>query len=173
MKIQQAGSHIDHMLRQTRIHHVQLSMMADMKANGLITIAAVMVTFSAPFLEREQFRAAVLVLMGFCLVTILLGTYTVMPGTRLRIRKGAAARAPGSNLLFFGTFAAMEYEQFEAEMEELMNDPSRTYEVQVREIYTLGRYLACKKYRALRCAYLVFTSGLLAAGGTLVWCLKG
>ena len=72
MKIQHAGSHLDHMLRQTRMHHVQLSLMADLKANALMTMAAVMLTFSAPFLIRPQFQAAVVVLMCFCLLTILL-----------------------------------------------------------------------------------------------------
>ncbi len=32
----------------------------------------------------------------------------------------------------------MDYAQFEAAMEEMLNDLSRAYEVQVREIYSLG-----------------------------------
>ena len=38
MKINQPGAHLDHMMRQTRIHHVQLSSMADIKANMLLTL---------------------------------------------------------------------------------------------------------------------------------------
>jgi len=170
MKIQQAGSHLDHMLRQTRMHHVQLSVMADIKANALMTIAAVMLTFSAPWIVREQFRAAVIVLMCFCLLTILLATFAVMPGTPLRMKKKAPVdiATPGFDLLFFGSFIYLDYEQFEAAMEEIMNDPSKTYQAQVREIYTLGTYLAGKKYRLLRCAYLAFVTGLLASGATLL-----
>ena len=63
MKIEQPGFHLDHMMRQTRIHHVQLSIMADVKANGLMTIAALILTFSAPFIVQEQFRAAVAAIM--------------------------------------------------------------------------------------------------------------
>ena len=165
MKIQQAGSHLDHMLRQTRIHHVQLSVMADMKANGLMTIAAIMLTFSAPFVVREQFRFAVIALMISCLLTIVLATFAVMPGTPLRIRKTAQPdiQHPKFNLLFFGSFVTMGYEQFAAAMEEMMNDPSKTYEAQVREIYTLGVFLAAKKYRFLRFAYLAFVAGLFAS----------
>lgn len=162
MRIQQAGAHLDHMLRQTRMHHVQLSVMADVKANALMTIAAVMLTFSAPFIAREQFRSAVIVLMIFSVATIVLSMFAVMPSTPLRIGKFAPAdaRHASFNLLFFGSFVRMEYEQFEAAMEELMNDPSKTYEAQVREIYTLGVFLATKKYRFLRFAYLAFASGL-------------
>ena len=170
MKIQQAGSHLDHMLRQTRMHHVQLSVMADLKANALMTIAAVILTFSAPFIVREQFRAAVIVLMSFCLLTILLATFAVMPRTRSDTRKKLPTdfKKPDFNLLFFGSFISMDYEQFESAMEEVMNDPTKTYQVQVREIYTLGVYLAAKKYRLLRFAYLAFIMGLFVSGAALL-----
>src|SRR3954452_8806273 len=112
MKVEQAGGHLDQMLRQTRVHHVKLSMMADVKANGLMTIAAVMLTFSAPFIVREQFRYAVLTIMISCLATILLATFAIMPATPLRIRKAAQPnlRHPKFNLLFFGSFVALDFE---------------------------------------------------------------
>jgi hypothetical protein len=171
MNIQKAGSHLDHMLRQTRIHHVQLSMMADVKANGLMTISAILMTFSAPFILREQFRLAVIALMISSLLTIVLATLAVMPGTPLRIRKIAQpdVRHPKFNLLFFGSFVALEYEQFETAMEEVLNDPSKNYEVQVREIFTLGMFLGTKKYRYLRFAYLVFVIGLFISALILGW----
>ncbi len=63
----------------------------------------------------------------------------------------------------------MDYPHFEAAMEEMLNDPSRAYEVQVREIYSLGVYLAAKKYPFLRFAYLAFVIGLFASGVLLTW----
>ena len=45
-------------------------------------------------------------------------------------------------------------------MEEMMNDASRAYEAQVREVYLLGTFLAVRKYRFLRLAYLAFIAGL-------------
>jgi hypothetical protein len=44
MEITQHGSHLDHMLNQTRLHHAQISAMADIKANILMTIYAVVIT---------------------------------------------------------------------------------------------------------------------------------
>lgn len=171
MKIRQAGAHLDHMLRQTRMHHTQLSTMADLKANGLMTIAAVMLTFSAPLVTRPNFEAAVIVLMAFCLTTIVLAVFTVMPGAPMRVPKGQAPNLshPSFNLLFFGCFASMNYSQFSEAMEEMMNDTGKTYEAQVREIYTLGKFLAEKKYRFLRYAYLSFASGLFISVSVLAW----
>ena len=175
MKIDQPGSHLDHMMRQTRIHHVQLSIMADVKANGLMTISAIILTFSAPFIVREQFTSAVVAAMSSCLLTILLATFAVMPGATGRIHNRAepGVRHPRFNLLFFGSFVALNYEQFEAAMEEVLNDASKNYEVQVREIYTLGVYLAAKKYRFLRWAYIVFVIGLFLSGLLLAWSVFG
>ena len=169
MKIQQAGSHLDHMMRQTRMHHIQLSMMADVKANALMTISAVMMTFSAPFVTREAFRAAVIVLICSSLLTIVLATFAVMPKIFLGQKTAPKESDEGFNLLFFGTFTAMHWRQFEAAMEDMMNDPSKTYEAQVREVYVLGQYLARKKYRFLGLAYAAFTTGLVACGVTLLW----
>jgi hypothetical protein len=40
--------------------------------------------------------------------------------------------------------------------------------VQIKEVYVLGCFLAAKKYRFLRLAYLAFLAGLLASGVTLL-----
>ena len=54
MEIKQPGTHIDHMVRQTRMHHVQLSSMADMKANILLTMASVVFTLSVRYITEPQ-----------------------------------------------------------------------------------------------------------------------
>jgi hypothetical protein len=51
-------------------------------------------------------------------------------------------------------------------MEEIMNDPNLTYEVQVKELYTLGMFLAKKKYRFLKLAYITFIIGAFASAAT-------
>ena len=38
MNIVKPGAHLGHMLRTTRLHHVQLNNMADVKANMMLTI---------------------------------------------------------------------------------------------------------------------------------------
>ncbi len=171
MKIDKPGPHLDHMLRQTRLHHAQLSSMADMKANMLMTMSSVVITLSAPHLFSPLFRWPVIILGMFCFLTIVLAIYAVMPKVPLSFESTAPPdiHSPTFNLLFFGDFIRLDYAHFEAAMEEIMNDPSRTYQAQIREIYTLGRFLALKKYRTLRLAYLSFVIGLIASGATLIF----
>ncbi|MES1194583.1 MAG: Pycsar system effector family protein, partial [Opitutus sp.] len=100
----------------------------------------------------------------------LLAAYAVMPKLPFSGRSAAPpeVRDPRFNLLFFGDFTGLSYAQFEAEMERVMNDPSAVYQAQVREIYTLGVFLAEKKYRFLRLAYTTFIVGLFASFATLL-----
>ena len=171
MKINSSGNEINYLLQQTRVHHMQLSSMADLKANMLLTMASIVVTLAAPQAMKAGSQAPLLVLIGFSLMTILLAAYAVMPKLPFSGRNAKApdVQSPQFNLLFFGDFTGLTYEQFEAEMEQVMNDPSRVFQVQVREIYTLGTFLAHKKYRYLRLAYTTFILGLFASFITLLF----
>jgi hypothetical protein len=171
MKITTSGNEVNYLLQQTRAHHVQLSSMADLKANMLLTMASIVITLAAPQVMKTGAQSPLLVLMGFCLMTILLAAYAVMPKVPLSHRGQAVpdVQSPQFNLLFFGDFTGLSYAQFEAEMERVMNDPSLAYQAQVREIYTLGTFLAQKKYRYLRLAYVTFITGLFASFVTLLF----
>jgi hypothetical protein len=170
MKIHNPGNEINYLLQQTRVHHMQLSSMADLKANMLLTMASIVVTLAAPQAMKAGSQLPLLVLIGFSLLTILLAAYAVMPKLPFTSHHATAPeiRSPQFNLLFFGDFTGLSYEQFEAEMERVLNDPSQVYQVQVREIYTLGVFLAQKKYRFLRLAYTSFIVGLFASFLTLL-----
>jgi hypothetical protein len=172
MKINAPGGHLDQLLRQTRAHHAHLSSMADVKANMLLTMSSIVVTLAAPQVMKAGSQLPLIVLIIFSLITILLAAYAVMP--KMPFLGGGAPQAPDVksphfNLLFFGDFTRLDYTQFEAEMETLLNDPSQVYEVQVREIYTLGTFLAKTKYHYLRLAYCTFILGILASVVTLLF----
>lgn len=174
MKINQPGAHLDQMLRQTRAHHVQLSAMADTKANMLMTLSAVVVTLTVPHVFKPGFTWPFAVLIAFCLVTVTFAAYAVMPKSPPSVKNSPPPDVNDVrfNLLFFGDFVRLDYPKFEAAMESMMNDPSRAYEAQVRELYVLGNFLAQKKYRFLRLAYLTFLIGLFASFLTMFVSVK-
>jgi len=167
MQIKTPANEINYLLQQTRVHHMQLSSMADLKANMLLTMSSIVVTLAAPrVFVAGTLQWPLVMLIFFSLITILLAAYAVMP--KLPFWSGQTATVPDVasphfNLLFFGDFTGMDYAHFSAAMETVLNDPSRVYETQVREIYILGCFLAHTKYRYLRLAYMTFISGLLAS----------
>jgi hypothetical protein len=144
------------------MHHVQLSAMADVKANIMLTLAAVVTTFSIGYLSDPVLRWPVVVLILFCVATVFFAAYAVMP--KLDFDFQPQSKALDCNVLFFGNFMNLDYEEFREIMAEVMQSPENTYEAQIREVYELGVYLGHQKYRFVRLAYLTFIGGLLSSG---------
>ncbi len=164
MEITAPGGHLDHYIRQTRAHHVQLSYMADIKANMILTISSLMIPLSLRYLSEPEFKWPAIIMVLFCISTVILAAVAAMPGVPLtgpRNNVKPDINDPSYNILFFGNFFSLDYPAFVEAMEEIMNDHSRTYEMQLREIYVTGKYLAKNKYRFVRLAYLSFITGLL------------
>jgi len=163
MKIIEPSVHLDHMLRQTRVHHVQLSSMVDLKANMLLTIASVVLTLAVPHIMKPNLKLALIVLIVFCMLTIFLAIYAVVPKMPLTIKRDSRpdTKSPFFNLLFFGDFVNLEYDEYEKAMTDIMKDTDKLYRAELKEIYTLGMFLATKKYKYLQLAYISFIAGLV------------
>jgi hypothetical protein len=170
MEIKQPAAHLDQMIRQTRAHHVSLSSMADKKANMMLTIASLMIPLSTGFLYDERSRLAAVALIGFCVLTILLAAYAAMPKIKTGNKPDATLdlKEISFNLLFFGSFVHMGYSEYKNAMEKMMNNPNEVYETQVREIYTMGQYLAQKKYRFVQFSYLSFIAGIISSSAIYI-----
>ncbi|ATX76931.1 MAG: DUF5706 domain-containing protein [Reinekea forsetii] len=170
MHIQTPAVHVDHMLKQTRQHHVTLSSMADAKANMLLTMSSVVATLCLPQLSNLAYRPALGTLMFFCLITIFFACYAVMPKMSMAKRPDGDLELsnPNFNPMFFGDFHTIKFDDYLVMMERTLNDSSLSYEIQLREIYGLGQYLAKKKYRLLRYGYLTFLTGFGSAAVILI-----
>ncbi|MEN8244131.1 MAG: Pycsar system effector family protein [Thermodesulfobacteriota bacterium] len=165
MDIQQPAGHLDQMIRQTRAHHVSLSSLADKKANMMLTIASLMIPLSTRFLYEEKSHLAAVTLIGFCVLTIVLAAYAAMPKLKIGNHKNSKVDKDKTsfNLLFFGSFTRMDYSEYENAMETMMSDPNKVYETQIREIYSMGHYLAQNKYKFVLFSYLSFITGILVS----------
>ncbi|MEM7332939.1 MAG: Pycsar system effector family protein [Chloroflexota bacterium] len=155
----------DRLLVQTRSHHVQLSVMADVKANIMLTLSSLVLTFSFRYLNDPILRWPVVVMIIFCIITIVVAAYAVMP--KISSGKGPSANK-SKNLLFFGNFIHMDYEEYAEKMDHVLSETNAVYEAQVREVYEMGVFLGQKKYRFVRLAYISFISGLVSSGLVLV-----
>ncbi|MBW1781522.1 MAG: hypothetical protein JRL30_12380 [Deltaproteobacteria bacterium] len=163
MEISAPGGHLDQYIRQSRAHHVQLSYMADMKANMVLTIASLMIPLSLRYLNEPEFKWAAATMICFCILTVMMAAFAAMPKVPLRTPRETVKPDlgnPSFNILYFGNFFSLDYMTFVENMQDIMNDHSRTYESQLREIYVTGQYLAQKKFRFVRLAYLSFMIGL-------------
>ena len=152
----------DVLLRTMQQHHVQLSAMADTKANILITVSSIVLTMVLGNLRDPQLRSAMLTLAGFVLVALLLAIVAVLPKYR-PLRVGPGKLPEVFNLMFFGHFAELPRERFLAEISEALKADGSVYESMARDVYSIGYYLAHYKYRFLRLSYLFFLGGFICA----------
>lgn len=161
MHIQEPRQQLDHMLRETRIHLISFSRMADTKANILLSISSVLLSISLTQASDPRFTMSIAVLVGFLLITIFLALMTVIPKLQGFRQKKASISDPSYSPLFFGNYADIPYEEYARDLEEIMNDSDRTYEIMVKEIYYSGVYLLKSKYRYIRYGYIFFFAGLI------------
>jgi hypothetical protein len=166
MHIEEPRQQLDHMLRETRIHLISFSQMADAKANILLSISSVLLSISFTKVADPHFTASITVLVGFLLITIFLALMTVIPKVQGWRRKRFSIHDPGYSPLFFGNYADVPYDEYVKDLEEIMNDPDRTYEIMVREIYNSGVYLINNKYRYISLGYIFFFTGLTVSTAT-------
>ncbi|HEX9332261.1 MAG TPA: Pycsar system effector family protein [Anaerolineales bacterium] len=161
MHINEPRQQLDHMLRETRIHLISFSQMADTKANILLSISSVLLSISLTKVSDPRFTGALIVLAGFLLITIFLALMTVTPRVQGFRHKKYSVHDPNYSPLFFGNYVDVPYDEYLKDLEEIMNDPDRTYEVMVKEIYYAGVYLVRSKYKYIRFGYLFFFTGLI------------
>jgi hypothetical protein len=163
MNIKEPRSQIDYMLRETRSQLVNFSQMADIKANILLSISSVLTTIAIAKLTDPSWTLPVAILVLFMLGAIFCALLAVIPSMRLLRPASKRANDPEFNTLFFGDYALVSYDEYLAHMETVMNDPNRLYEVQVREIYSAGKYLQNTKFNYIKYGYLLFFIGLLSS----------
>lgn len=144
-------------LRVVQQHHIQLSSMADFKANVLLGASFIILTASLKEVHDGRVSAALILII----LTVFTSAFLVLTVMLPMTSKGNNAQP---NLLFFGVFAQMPETEFEAQMLELLADEDQLHRAMIRDIYQLGRVLALKKYKHLGQAYQVFFFGLCVSG---------
>ena len=158
---------IETMFRLTSQNHVELSAMADNKANIMITVNSIIVSILVSILIRkfEEFPNLVvptIILTTVCLVTIVFAVLA----TRPNVSSGTFTRedilAKRTNLLFFGNFHNVSLQDYEAGVREMMKDSEFLYGSMTRDIYYQGKVLG-RKYKMLRISYTVFMFGFVLA----------
>lgn len=159
------GRGVETMYRTAYRTHVNLSSIADNKANIMLSINAIIIsitisTLVPSFETNEKLQIPTIVLLAVCLGSIIFATLS----TRPKITEGKVTREDiinrKSNLLFFGNFYNMDLKDFDWGMMEMIKDSDFLYSTMTRDLYFLGIVLA-KKYKYLRYCYSIFMYGLI------------
>ncbi len=154
----------DTFLRTAQQTHVQLSMMADTKANIVITVSSIVLTMALGRLDSPQLGLSAATLGLFTLAALILAILAVLPKFRpIKLSHPDAPLPDSFNLLFFGHFSELSQERFLQEINRTMQPHQGIYLSAAKDLYALGSYLAHYKYRYLRWSYLSFLTGFVSA----------
>ena len=158
----------DYSIMSAQRHHVQLSRMADAKANIIITVSSIVLTIAMGRLNDPDLRTSMMALAGFSLAALLLAILAVLPKYRPLRGLDPKQLPPGFNIMFFGHFAELPKERFFELWGDALRTDAAVYENIANDLYSIGTYLARHKYPYLRLAYLFFLTGFLVAGAILI-----
>lgn len=156
---------IQTMLRLTSDNHLELSGMADGKANILISVNAIIISVILTVLLRRleidtHLTIPTIIFLSFSVITIVIAILA----TRPKVSQGVFSREDimnkRTNLLFFGNFHKATLEEYEWGMSQMMKDQDYLYGALIKDIHQLGVVLG-RKYKLIRIAYNVFMIGIV------------
>lgn len=156
---------IETMFRLTSRNHINLSSIADSKANILISVNSIIISIVIGGLIKALDTNPHLIIptyitLAVSVVTIVFSVIALRPN----VTKGKFTRQDienkNTNLLFFGNFHGMERADYKWGMMEMLNDSNYLYSSLIDDIYFLGKVLG-KKYRYLRISYNTFMYGII------------
>lgn len=146
-------------------NHMRLNAIADRKANIMLTLNGIIISITLSIVAAESETNPRLIiptsiLIIVCLVTIIFATLS----TRPKITSGTIEKRDiedkKANLLFFGNFSRMNFEDFDWGIRKMIRDQDYLHNSMILDFYNLGKVLDLK-FRYLRICYNVFMYGLV------------
>ncbi len=158
---------IQTLFRVTLRNHIKLSDIADTKANILLSVNAIIISLALanliPKLEAESNKHLLipsLILVLFSVASIILSILSTRPNVTSGEFTKEQVKNRNVNLLFFGNYHKMPFDQFKWGMNKLIKDKDYVYEMLMLDLHLLGKVLH-RKYFLLRLTYTVFMMGII------------
>ncbi len=156
---------IETMFRTSYRTNMDLSGLADSKANIMISINGIIISIIlasiSPKIDANPWLLVpTAVLLLTCLASIALAVLAARPRVSSEVINLEDVRESNKNILFFGNFVSMPEDEFVIGIKELLQNTDNLYINMIRDIYGLGTVLE-KKFTLLRRSYNIFMGGLI------------
>ncbi len=157
---------IETMFRTSYRVHMNLSSLADAKANIMISINGIIISIIiAAISPKIDTNPWLLVPTSIMLLGSLFSIIYAVRSARPRVSSKLVSLEDVSNnhanILFFGHFTTLSEDDFVLGMSDLLSNPTTLYHNMMRDIYGLGKVLT-RKFELLRVSYNLFMFGLTA-----------
>ena len=151
---------IETMFRVTFQNHIELTGLADNKANTLININGIIISLvialvSPRIATNSWMMIPALILTVGCMVSLGYAIFASRPRIIASMVNKEMVLRNEAGILFFGNFVHMSVEEFQDTMGELLSRRSLLYDNMINNLYYMGKVLE-KKYRLLKYSYTIF-----------------
>jgi predicted metal-dependent HD superfamily phosphohydrolase len=158
---------VDTLFRVTLNNHTRLSDIADSKANILLSVNAIIISVCLSVLvpKLDAPKNSHLILPSFILLlssvlTIIFAILSTKPNVTKTTFTNQDIANRKVNLLFFGNFQQMLFDDYHNAMKDLIKDRDYIYDSMVKDLYYLGKVLD-RKYKLLSITYKIFMAGII------------
>ena len=157
---------VDNILRVNHGNQMRLGLMADAKANIMITVTSIVFSVTVANLDNEVIRWPLLTFAFGCFLALLFAIFAIIPNTNYPKVKGSNEidrKSPIFNPLFFGHFAHLDIHEYKEDYAKILMTDDGVYDSMAGDIYGQGKILALKKYKYLKWSYTSFLWGMSSA----------
>jgi hypothetical protein len=155
-------------------NHINLSAIADNKANIMISVNAILLSVLISLMTykniaetKPMILMAVIIFFITGLTSLVFAVLSARPKVTALNNNIADKKLIQKNIVFFGNFVHLDLDQYEEAMDAMFKDGELMYGNMVRDLYYLGKVLD-KKYRFLSTSYNIFMVGFVATSITLL-----
>ena len=157
---------VDNILRVNHGNQMRLGLMADAKANIMITVTSIVFSVTVANLDNEAIRWPLLGFAFGCFLALLFAIFAIIPNTDYPKVKGSQEidrESPIFNPLFFGHFAHLDIHEYKEDYAKILMTDDSVYDSMAGDIFGQGKILALKKYKYLKWSYNSFLIGMSSA----------
>lgn len=158
---------IETMFRITSANSQRLSDQADTKSHIMISVNSIIISVLLSVVvksidDHTNLTIPVTLLLTVNLITIIFSILATRPNIPSGTFRPEDIEEKKINLLFFGNFYRMNFDDYSSGMFTIMNDKYYLHLTLLRDVYNQGVVLG-RKYRMLKMAYNVFMYGLIVS----------
>ncbi len=161
------SSAIQTFFRANYRNHINLSAIADNKANIMISVNAILISVLISLLTYKNITETtpmvlmpVVIFMVINMISLVFAVLSIRPKVTSLNNEATKTAVAKRNIIFFGNFVNLDLEKYEESVDAMFRDGELLYGNMVRDLYYLGKVLD-KKYRYLTIAYNTFMIGFV------------
>jgi hypothetical protein len=155
-------------------NHINLSSIADNKANIMISVNAILISVMISIVSYRNLTETnpmilmpVMIFLMTGLASLVFAVLSARPKVTQLNKRYMSKEEQRKNIVFFGNFVHMPLSDYEEALDAMFRDSELLYGNLARDLYYLGKVLD-KKYRYLTISYNIFMVGFVATVLTLM-----